>query len=133
VWSVTSYKELHRDALDCERWNTLHPEAKPRVSYVTAAFGEGPHVFVAVSDYVKMLPDSIARWLPGPLVALGTDGFGRSEDRAALRNFFEVDARYVALAALSALARDGHIKRDAPAKAIKELGIDPEKPNPATV
>jgi pyruvate dehydrogenase E1 component len=133
VWSVTSYNDLPRDALDCERWNTLPPDAQPRVPHVTAAFGKGPHVFVAASDYVKILPDSIARWLPGSLLSLGTDGFGRSEDRAALRNFFEVDARNVALAALTTLARDGHVKRDTPAKAIKELGIDPEKPNPATV
>ncbi len=133
VWSITSYKQLHRDALECERWNLLHPQETPRVPYVTTAFGDGPHVFVAASDYVKMLPDSIARWLPGPLVALGTDGFGRSEDRTALRDFFEVDARYVTLAALHALARDGHIKRDVPQKAVKELGINPEKASPVTV
>ena len=133
VWSVTSYKQLHRDALECERWNLLHPQETPRVPYVTAVFGDGPHVFVAASDYVKMLPDSIARWLPGPIVALGTDGFGRSEDRTALRDFFEVDSRYVTLAALHALARDGHIKRDVAQKAVKELGINPEKASPVTV
>ncbi|MBM3889406.1 MAG: pyruvate dehydrogenase (acetyl-transferring), homodimeric type, partial [Verrucomicrobia bacterium] len=130
VWSVTSYKRLQRDALEAERWNMLHPQEKPRVPYLTEMLGEKRGVYVAASDYLKLLPNSIARWLPGPLVALGTDGFGRSEDRAALRDFFEVDARYVALAALHALARDGHIKRDVPQKAISDLDIDPEKPNP---
>jgi pyruvate dehydrogenase E1 component len=133
VWSVTSYKQLHRDAADCERWNLLHPGETPRVPYVAQAFGGSGGVFVAASDYVKLLPNSIGRWLPGPLVALGTDGFGRSEDRAALRNFFEVDARYVTLAALQSLARAGSVKPDVARKAIKQLDINPEKANPTAV
>ena len=132
VWSVTSYGELYRDGHACERWNMLHPSAPPRVPYVTQCLGEAPGVIVAVSDYVKALPDSIDRWLPGPLTALGTDGFGRSDNRAGLRGFFEVDARFVTLAALSALARQGQINRGLVEKAIGDLGIDPEKPNPAT-
>ena len=92
VWSVTSYNELHRDGHACERWNLLHPGEPPRVPYVTQCLKDAPGVFVAASDYMKVLPDSIDRWVPRPLVALGTDGFGRSENRASLRDFFEVDA-----------------------------------------
>lgn len=130
VWSVTSYKELRRDAKNVERHNMLHPTAKPQVPYVTKCFGKQPGVFIAASDYVKTLPDSIARWLPGPLHSLGTDGFGRSENRSALRDFFEVDARYVVVATLHSLARQGQIKPAVVAKAIKDLNIDPEKANP---
>ena len=93
VWSVTSYQELYRDGHAVERWNRLHPGEKPRVPYVTQCLGGTEGVIVAASDYVKVLPDAIDRWLPRPLTSLGTDGFGRSESRAALRDFFEVDAR----------------------------------------
>ncbi len=130
VWSVTSYKELRRDAKDVERWNMLHPGESPREPYVARCFGKQPGVFVAASDYVKTLPDSIARWLPGPLQSLGTDGFGRSENREALRNFFEVDARYVVVATLHQLALQKKIKPATVTKAIKDLKIDPEKANP---
>ncbi len=132
VWSVTSYKELRRDGMECERFNLLNPAEPARVPYVTQALGEAPGVYVAASDYMKVLPDSISRWLPRPLSTLGTDGFGRSESREALRDFFEVDARYVVLATLAALAREGRISRDVPAAAVKTLGIDPNKPNPLT-
>lgn len=131
VWSVTSYKELRRDALDCERWNLLHPAEEQKVPYVTSLFdAKDDAVFVASSDYVKLLPDSIEKWLPKRLVSLGTDGFGRSEGRKELRDFFEVDARYVAIAALFALVKEGKIKPAVVAKAIKELEVDPEKLNP---
>ncbi len=130
VWSITSYKELRRDAKNIERHNMLHPADEPKVPYVTRCFGQQPGVFVAASDYVKTLPDSIARWLPGPLHSLGTDGFGRSENRTALRDFFEVDARYVVVATLHSLARQGKLKTSVVAKAIKDLEIDPEKANP---
>src|SRR5207248_2554135 len=90
VWSVTSYKELYRDGNEAERWNMLHPSEKPRVPYIAQCL-DGASVFVAASDYVKALSDSISQWLPGHLISLGTDGFGRSESRAALRDFFEVD------------------------------------------
>ena len=131
VWSVTSYGELYRDGNACDRWNMLHPAQKPRVPYVTECLGGADGVIVAASDYLKALPNSIDRWLPRPIVALGTDGFGRSEGRKALRDFFEVDARFVAIGALSALARDKQIDAKLVEKAIKDLGIDPEKKNPA--
>jgi pyruvate dehydrogenase E1 component len=130
VWSATSYKELRRDALDCERWNRLHPNEEPRVPYVTRALGEAPGPVVAVSDYLKLVPDQIARWVPQGLVPLGTDGYGRSETRAALRRFFEIDAESIAQAALGELARRGEVPEDLPAKALGELGLDPEKPDP---
>ncbi len=131
VWSVTSYKELYREANDCERWNLLHPGQTPRVPFVTQILKDIPGPFVAASDYMKVLPESIARWVPGRLVSLGTDGFGRSENRAALRDFFEVDAKHIVLATLSALARENHIKIETVQQAVKDLGINPEKPNPA--
>lgn len=130
VWSVTSYNELRRDALNAERWNLLHPTAEAKVPYIASALADEAGVFVAVSDYMKILPDGIGRWIPGPYVTLGTDGFGRSETRETLRDFFEVDARYITVAALSALARNGQIKPDAVEQAIKDLDIDPEKLNP---
>ncbi len=130
VWSITSYKELHLDGHAVERWNMLHPSETLRVPYVTQCLVDAPGVFVAASDYVKALPDSISRWFPKPLVALGTDGFGRSEGRDSLRDFFEVDARFIALATLNALAREGQISFDVVQKAIKDFEIDPDKPNP---
>jgi pyruvate dehydrogenase E1 component len=130
VWSVTSYKELHRDALEAERWNILHPGEKARVPYVSRQLGNAEGPIVAASDYVKALPDSICRWMPRKLFALGTDGFGRSDGRDALREFFEVDHRFVTLATLSYLAQIGAIKTDVVAKAMKDMDIDPEKSNP---
>src|SRR6202040_161254 len=132
VWSVTSYKRLYSDGNECERWNMLHPGQTPRVPFVTRSLKDAPGVFVAASDYMKVLPESIARWVPRPLVALGTDGFGRSENRASLRDFFEVDAKHIVLATLTALARDKQIGIDVMKKAIHDLGINPEKANPAT-
>jgi pyruvate dehydrogenase E1 component len=132
VWSVTSYQILHREAIDAERWNRLHPEAEARVPYVAACLDGDPTPVVAVSDYVQALPHSIAHWIRAPFVALGTDGFGRSDGREALREFFEVNARHVAVAALTALFQAGCVGREEVARAIRELGIDPEKPNPLT-
>ena len=131
VWSVTSYSELYRDGNACDRWNMLHPSQKPRVPYVGECLNETEGVIVAASDYLKALPNSIDRWLPRQIVSLGTDGFGRSEGRKALREFFEVDARFIAVGALSALARDKQIDAKLVEKAIKDLRIDPEKKNPA--
>ncbi len=131
VWSVTSYKQLYRDGNDCERWNMLHPGETPQVPFVTKCLKDAPGVFVAASDYMKVLPESIAQWFPRPLVSLGTDGFGRSENRASLRDFFEVDAKHVVLATLTALAREKQVPVKTVQKAVKELGIDPEKQNPA--
>jgi pyruvate dehydrogenase E1 component len=130
VWSATSYKELRREALEVERWNRLHPGEQPRVPYVTLALhgAEGP--VVAVTDYLSLVPDQIARWVPNGLTSLGTDGFGRSDTRHALRRFFEVDAEHVAVAALERLAAAGTIDRSRVAGAIAELGLDPELPPP---
>jgi len=129
VWSVTSYKGLYRDALDTERWNMLHPGEEPRVPYVTECLAKAG-VVVAASDYVKALPLSVARWMPGDLTALGTDGFGRSDGRDSLRDFFEVDERYVTLSALASLARKGELEKDVAVQAISDLELDPEKSNP---
>ncbi|HMP71862.1 MAG TPA: pyruvate dehydrogenase (acetyl-transferring), homodimeric type [Kiritimatiellia bacterium] len=130
VWSITSYKELRRDAMEADRWNMFHPEEKPKVPYVTQQMKETEGVIVAASDYVKALPDMLSRWLPRPMLSLGTEGYGRSENRASLRDFFEVDARYVVLGTLTALARDGQIRPSVVSKAIKDLNIDPDKLNP---
>jgi pyruvate dehydrogenase E1 component len=130
VWSVTSYKELYNEGHDAERWNMLHPTQAPRVPYVTSCLANTPGVLVAASDYVKALPDSIARWCPRPIVTLGTDGFGRSDSRRALRDFFEVDARFIALAALAALAAEKKVRPQVVEKAIKDLDINPNKVNP---
>ena len=131
IWSVTSYGELYRDGHACERWNMLHPGAAPRVPYVTACLKDAPGVLVAASDYVKALPDAIDRWLPRPLLALGTDGFGRSETRTSLREFFEVDHRYVVVATLGALARDGKVDASVVQQAIQAFNINPDKSDPA--
>jgi pyruvate dehydrogenase E1 component len=130
VWSVTSYKELRREALAAERWNRLHPTEAPRRRYLEQVLAEEKGAFVAVSDYIKALPEMIARWVPGGLEPLGTDGFGRSESRQALRRHFEVDAECITLGALSRLARLGEVKPEQVQKAIKELGIDPDKVDP---
>ncbi|MEP7012210.1 MAG: pyruvate dehydrogenase (acetyl-transferring), homodimeric type [Acidobacteriota bacterium] len=128
VWSATSYKELRRDALEAERWSMLHPDQPARKPYVVSLLENEPGPIIAVSDYMRIVPDQVARWLPGRFFALGTDGFGRSDTREALRRFFEVDAESVVVAALSQLALRGEVPADLPGKAIAELGIDPEKP-----
>jgi len=130
VWSATSYKELMKDAIRAERWNMLHPERPPRTPFVAEALGKQAAV-VAASDYAKALPLIVSRWLPKDFLALGTDGFGRSEGRSALRNFFEVDDRYVAVGALHTLARRGEVGRSLVTQAIKDFDIDPEKADPA--
>jgi pyruvate dehydrogenase E1 component len=131
VWSVTSYKELYRNANDCERWNLLHPGDEVKVPFVTQTLKDASGPFIAASDYMKVLPESLAKWVPGQLVSLGTDGFGRSESRVALRDFFEVDAKHIVLATLGALVREKKIGADIMKKAIQDLGINPEKLNPA--
>ena len=133
VWSVTSYKELYQDALGTERWNMLHPTARTRTCHIEKCFKNESGVFVAASDYLKALPCSIAKWVPGRFISLGTDGYGRSDSRSALRNYFEVDARFITLAALNALAAEGKIKPELPKQAIEDLDIDPGKVNPARV
>ena len=130
VWSVTSYSQLRRDALAAERWNRLHPGEKQRRPYIETALQKADGPIIAVTDYMKIVPDQISPWLPGRLVSLGTDGFGRSDNRAYLRRFFEIDAECVTLAALQQLAKDGAIPGKRVAKAVQELGIDPEKADP---
>ena len=132
VWSVTSYKALYVDGVETERWNRLHPGEKPRVPYVTQCLADAPGVLIAASDYLKTLPNMISKWMPRPLTALGTDGFGRSEGRADLRGFFEVDSRFIVLATLHELLQAGKIDRATVDKAIADLGIDTCKPNPVT-
>ncbi len=118
VWSVTSYKELYVDAIETERWNRLNPGEKPRVPYVTRCLADAPGVLVAASDYLKTLPNMISKWMPRRLAALGTDGFGRSEGRVSLRDFFEVDAKFITLATLHELSADGKIDAKVVDKAI---------------
>jgi pyruvate dehydrogenase E1 component len=127
VWSVTSYNELRRDALATERWNRLHPaEAEKRPYILTALDGsEGP--IVAATDYMKAVPDQLSPWIPGRLITLGTDGFGRSDNREYLRRHFEVNAESIVAAALSRLARDGKFDVQRARKAFEELGVDSEK------
>ncbi|HEV7506950.1 MAG TPA: pyruvate dehydrogenase (acetyl-transferring), homodimeric type [Thermoanaerobaculia bacterium] len=132
VWSATSYKELRRDALEADRWNLLHPDQAPRKPYVVQIFEGDDRPIVAVSDYMKLVPDMISRWLPGRLLSLGTDGFGRSDTREALRRFFEVDAECVVIAALWQLAQRGKVDREVVRRAIDELGVDPAKLDPLT-
>jgi pyruvate dehydrogenase E1 component len=131
VWSVTSYSELRRDALSVERWNRLHPTAEQRVPHIVSTLRDANGPIIASSDYLKAVPDQIAPWLPGRLTSLGTDGFGRSENREHLRRFFEISAEAIAQATLSALARSGAIFADKAEAAIAELGFHPEKRDPA--
>ena len=133
VWSVTSFNELRREALAAERWNQLHPESEPRKSYLETCLAEREGPYVAATDYMKIVPDQIQRWMPGQYVTLGTDGYGRSDARAALRQFFEVDKRYIVVTALKALADDGKLDQKTVTQAIQKYGIDPEKPDPVTL
>jgi pyruvate dehydrogenase E1 component len=133
VWSVTSYKSLYYDGIETERWNYLHPGEKPRVPYVTQRLADAPGVLVAASDYLKTLPNLVSKWMPRRLASLGTDGFGRSESRASLRDFFEVDARFITVATLYELMHEGKVQPSVVQKAIAELGINADKPNPITV
>ena len=132
VWSVTSFNELRRDGIDCERWNTLHPESKPRTSYVDSCLNEKIPV-VASTDYIRSYADQIRPFIKARYKTLGTDGFGRSDTRKKLRGFFEVDRYYVTVAALKALADEGTIATSEVTKAIKLYKINPDKPNPTTV
>jgi pyruvate dehydrogenase E1 component len=133
VWSATSYKMLRTDALRCKRWNMLHPVEPPKKSYIETLLAKEQGTFVALSDYMRLVPDQVAPWVPGGLMTLGTDGFGRSDTRARLRRFFEVDAESTVIATLYALAEKGLVEREVVAKAITDLGVDPEKIQPQIV
>ena len=133
VWSVPSFTELRREAIEVERWNTLHPTETPRQSHVEACLGEREGPVIAATDYMRLMADQIRVWVPRRYRVLGTDGFGRSDYRKKLRHFFEVDRHWVTVAALKALADEGTIQASVVADAIKKYGLDPEKPNPAKV
>ncbi len=130
VWSVTSYNELRRDALEIDRWNRLHPDQPERKPYVLEALGEAAGPIVAATDYMKVVADQVAPWLSGRLVSLGTDGFGRSDNRQHLRRHFEVDAESIAAAALSRLAKEGKFESARARLALDELAINPDSPDP---
>jgi pyruvate dehydrogenase E1 component len=134
IWSVTSFTELRREALEVERWNMLHPEEPSHIAYVTSCLaerGDGPTI--AATDYMKSFADQIRAHVPGTYRVLGTDGFGRSDYRAKLRSFFEVDRHYVAIAALKALADENKVPSKLVSEAIAKYGIDPERPSPSHV
>jgi len=132
IWSVTSFNELRREGLDCERWNMLHPESERRASYVEQCLAGRGGPAIAATDYIKSYADQIRPYVPGRYKVLGTDGFGRSDTREKLRRFFEVDRGYIAVAALKALADEGAIGKGEVSKAIQLYQIDPDKPNPVT-
>jgi pyruvate dehydrogenase E1 component len=131
VWSVTSYNELRRDALAVERWNRLHPSQKAKRPYILSALDGAAGPIVAATDFMKVVPDQLAPWLLDRLVSLGTDGFGRSDNREYLRRHFEVSAESIAAATLSRLARDGKFDVKKAEKAFAELGVDTERSDPA--
>jgi pyruvate dehydrogenase E1 component len=124
VWSATSWTELRRDALASESWNMLHPSGEARTPYVTSVLSGADGPFIAVSDWMRAVPDQIARWVPGRYTSLGTDGFGFSDTRPAARRFFHVDAESITLAVLWELARAGAVSSDAPAQAIAKYKLD---------
>jgi len=135
VWSATSFTQLRREGIDCERWNVLHANEKPREPYVERRLKERAGPVIASSDYVRSFADQIRPFIPRGRTyrVLGTDGFGRSDSREKLRYFFEVNRHWVAVVALKALADEGNIKGSLVAEAVKKYAIDPEKPNPVTV
>ena len=132
VWSVTSFSELRRDGIACDRWNLLHPGDAARKPYVTAQLETRTGPVIAASDFIRAYPDLIRAWVPRRYTVLGTDGFGRSDTRAALRDFFEIDARYIVLAALAALADDGVIDKKQITETITRYGVRPDKPDPTS-
>ena len=133
IWSVTSFSELHREAEDKSRWNTLHPDEKDIQSYVGSCLIAENGAIIAVSDYVKLVAEQIAPYINCPFVALGTDGFGRSETRDALRKFFEVNRYYIVMTALESLSKEGKVDKSKVKDVIIKYKLDPEKPNPVTV
>jgi pyruvate dehydrogenase E1 component len=130
AWSATSWTSLRHEALSVERWNRLHPEAEPRLPSVTAKLGTDGGPVVAVSDFMRAVPDQVARWVHRPFTSLGTDGFGRSDARETLRRYFEIDTAHLVVAVLSALARQGRGSPDEVAAAIGRFDIDPDTVDP---
>jgi pyruvate dehydrogenase E1 component len=132
IFSVTSYSELRREALDVERRNLLHPDQPAQQPYVRQLLGDRTGPFIAASDYMKIVPDQVRQWVPGRFIVLGTDGYGRSDSRAQLRRHFEVDAQHIVLASLRALADEGKLDIATVKSAMKKFDIDPQRPNPVT-
>lgn len=132
IWSVTSFTELRRDGIDVERYNRMHPEDEPRQTYVSQQLADCVGPVVAATDYMRLHADQIRPYITAPFTALGTDGYGRSDTRKQLRHFFEVDAKFIVLAALEALVKAGDLPKSVMKDAIKRYGIDSEKPNPVT-
>jgi len=130
VFSITSFSELRREALETERWNLLHPGETPRVPYVESLFKDHAGPVIAATDYMRTVPDQVRQWVGGRYITLGTDGYGRSDSRAALRKHFEVDRNYIAVAALKALADEGKVDQATLTGAMKALGVDSSKPVP---
>jgi pyruvate dehydrogenase E1 component len=130
VWSVTSFNVLRREGMEVDRWNRLHPDEEPRNSYVESCFADSEGPFIAATDFMAAVPDQIRQWIPGRYVTLGTDGFGRSDGREALRKHFEVDRHQIVVAALDALASDGKIDRVTVARAIEQYQLDGDKLDP---
>jgi pyruvate dehydrogenase E1 component len=133
TWAVTSWTNLRSNALEVERWNRLHPEAEPQTAVITAALGHGPDPVVAITDYMRGVPDQVARFVDRPYLSLGTDGFGRSDARDALRSYFEVDTANLVVAVLQQLALGGRIEPSVVADTIAEFGIDAEAAAPFIV
>jgi len=131
LWSATSYKALREDALRSERYNRLHPGEPVRTPYVTAALSGAEGPVVAVTDFMKAVPDQVARWVTAPFITLGTDGFGHSDTRATLRRHFETDAAHIVVAALEGLRQTGEAKAEEVEDALKRYGINPDAPDPA--
>jgi len=131
--NCTSFNELRRDALEVERWNKLHPAEEARKCYIEQCFGDRPGPYIAATDYMKIVADQVQRWVPGRFVSLGTDGYGRSDARKALRQHFEVDKRFIAVSALKALADDGVLDHETVTNAIVKYGIDADRPDPVTL
>jgi pyruvate dehydrogenase E1 component len=130
VWSVTSYKSLREDAISVERWNRLHPGEPERRPYVTESLEGSGGPIVAVTDFMRSVPDQVSRWMPRRFTSLGTDGFGRSDTREVLRRYFEVDAAHVTVAVLSSLAAEGSVPASAVSEAMDRYGIDPDRGDP---
>jgi pyruvate dehydrogenase E1 component len=130
LWSATSYKALREEALAVERHNRLHPSEPPRAPYVTEVLAHADGPIVAVTDYMKAVPDQVARWVPGPFISLGTDGFGRSDTRERLRRHFETDATHIVIAVLDGLRQGGEGKAEEVEDAIRRYGVDADAPGP---
>jgi pyruvate dehydrogenase E1 component len=133
LWSVTSFSELRREGESKQRWNLLHPDRKPKISYVEQCLAGTQGPVVAVSDYMKLVADQIRPFVPRRYAVLGTDGYGRSDTRKELRRFFEVNAHYIVLAALKAMEEEGVVNVETVNQAISKYGIDPDKPDPVSL